>query len=194
MTGRRLSPWVFPSLGLGPDDTIVTMGDERPGRDDFERLHPSLGSYLVGEWISAHETRDLLQELWLELTGEAVSLGPHPIPIEARMRPIIAAFAEERLVLWGPIRVGVTEPAIFPDKAGTKERPQPVMQTTWIEIVLLDDDGAPIGGEEYRVTLPDGAVRSGRLDDRGFARLDGIEAGVCDVTFPRIDGREWGRA
>jgi hypothetical protein len=193
MSGRRVSSWVFPSLGLGPDDIIVTMRDASPDRADFERLHPSLGGYLVNAWISLHESRALLEELWLELTGEAVSLGAHPTPFEARVGPVVAALAEERLLLWGPIRAGVTAPAVFPEQGGGTDRPQPAVRTTWIEIMLVDDEGAPVGGEEYRLTLPDGAVVSGRLDERGFARIDGIEAGLCDVTFPRIDGREWGR-
>ena len=186
MTWQRLSPWVFPSLGRGPDDVLVTTADDPPPRDDFERLHPSLGYYLVNEWISAPEPRDQLAALWLELTGEDL------VPSEAGARKLVALIEDERLYLWGPIRAGVTEPAVFPGHLGGKDRPQPELETTWIEIVLLDEQGAPVGGEEYRITLPDGAVRTGRLDERGFARLDGITHGVCDITFPRIDGREWG--
>jgi hypothetical protein len=31
------------------------------------------------------------------------------------------------------------------------------------------------------------------LDANGLLRVDGIDpAGICDVEFPDIDGREWG--
>jgi uncharacterized Zn-binding protein involved in type VI secretion len=61
----------------------------------------------------------------------------------------------------------------------------------WIEIELVDIDGRGVGGEEYVIELPDGSTRRGRLDDCGKARLDGIAAGVCTVSFPRLDADAW---
>lgn len=49
-------------------------------------------------------------------------------------------------------------------------------------------------GEPYELTPVDGSRRSGQLDVRGTARLDGIEAGVCVVSFRQIDGKVWDRA
>ncbi len=108
MTWQRLSPWVFPSLGRGPDDVLVTIADDPPPREDFERLHPSLGYYLVNEWISAPEPREQLAALWLELTGEDL------VPSEAGARKLVALIEDERLYLWSPMRAGVTEPPMFP--------------------------------------------------------------------------------
>jgi type VI secretion system secreted protein VgrG len=66
-------------------------------------------------------------------------------------------------------------------------------KTHWIEIELLDEDGKPVPGEEYKVTLPDGStVASGTLDGKGKARVDGIDAGSCKVTFPNLDKESWG--
>jgi type VI secretion system secreted protein VgrG len=63
---------------------------------------------------------------------------------------------------------------------------------SWIEIKLIDEDGAPVPGERYVVTLPDGkVVASGTLDSEGFARVDNIDPGNCQVTFPDRDGRSW---
>jgi hypothetical protein len=60
-------------------------------------------------------------------------------------------------------------------------------QTHWIGIELKDDDGNPIPGEEYQVKLPDGSIKSGRLDDQGKARVENIpEGGTAEVIFPRI--------
>jgi type VI secretion system secreted protein VgrG len=64
-------------------------------------------------------------------------------------------------------------------------------QTSWIEIQLLDSDDQPLAGEPFEITLPDGSLASGTLDEDGLARLDGIEPGNCEVTFPRLDGRDW---
>ena len=64
-------------------------------------------------------------------------------------------------------------------------------KTSWIEIKLLDVDGEPVPGEPYRVTLPDGSVAEGTLDDKGFARIESFEPGNCKVTFPRRDKAAW---
>ena len=63
--------------------------------------------------------------------------------------------------------------------------------TTWIEIRLVDQDGKPVGGQKYRVTLPDGRKVSGVLDKYGAARINGFAPGECTVCFPDIDQREW---
>ena len=63
---------------------------------------------------------------------------------------------------------------------------------SWIEIELVDQDNKPVPGERYRVTLPDGAtLAEGTLDEKGFARVDGIDPGTCKVTFPNLDKSSW---
>ena len=66
-------------------------------------------------------------------------------------------------------------------------------QTThWIEIVLVGEDGKPIAGEPYQITLPDQSVASGTTDGNGSARVDGIpDAGSCQITFPKRDQEAW---
>ncbi len=65
---------------------------------------------------------------------------------------------------------------------------------SWIEIELVDDDGKPAPGEEYRVTLPDNTVTSGTLDEKGYAKITGIDPGNCKVTFPNLDKEAWEKA
>ena len=65
-------------------------------------------------------------------------------------------------------------------------------KTHWIEIELVDEDGNPVPGEEYQITLPDGStVASGTLDAKGKARVEGIDGGTCKVTFPNQDKSAW---
>jgi hypothetical protein len=62
---------------------------------------------------------------------------------------------------------------------------------TWIAIRLIDDRGDPVPYAPYQVTLPDGSVMSGSLDDQGMIRFDEIDPGECLVSFPEIDAKEW---
>lgn len=71
------------------------------------------------------------------------------------------------------------------------ERATKAQDKTFIEIKLVDESGAAVVGERYEVTLPSGRVRHGALDQDGFARIDRIDEGTCDVTFPNLDGRRW---
>lgn len=64
---------------------------------------------------------------------------------------------------------------------------------TWIEFRLLDFEGNPIGGKQYRIKLPGGAIQAGVLGRSGSVRLDGIEPGTCTITFPEIDADAWER-
>jgi type VI secretion system secreted protein VgrG len=62
----------------------------------------------------------------------------------------------------------------------------------WIEIELVDEDGNPVPGEPYRITLPDGTtVADGTLNEKGWARVDNIDPGTCQVTFPNLDKDAW---
>ena len=69
------------------------------------------------------------------------------------------------------------------------------MKTSWIEIEMVDEEDQPVPGMAYRITLPDGeTVAQGTLDEKGFARVNGIEPGTCQITFPKLDKDAWERA
>lgn len=66
------------------------------------------------------------------------------------------------------------------------------VQEYTVELQLLDQDDTPVAGAEYRLTLPDGSVRTGTLDDRGLARVQGLRSpDPCTVSFPEFDGPSW---
>jgi type VI secretion system secreted protein VgrG len=66
---------------------------------------------------------------------------------------------------------------------------------SWIEIKLIDEQNNPVPGEPYSVILPDGeTVASGTLDDKGFVRIEGIDPGSCQITFPQRDTEAWKKA
>ncbi len=67
----------------------------------------------------------------------------------------------------------------------------PEKEKTWIEIKLEDEEGNPVPGEFYRVTMADQTVAEGTLDGDGRARVEGIDPGSCKVTFPNLDKSVW---
>jgi hypothetical protein len=64
-------------------------------------------------------------------------------------------------------------------------------ETTWIELELLDAEGKPVPNEQYKITFPDGVVKYGRLDSDGKARIEKLQPGSCQVTFPNRDEEVW---
>jgi type VI secretion system secreted protein VgrG len=69
-------------------------------------------------------------------------------------------------------------------------RPDPA-RTHWIEIEMEDQDEHPAAGVAYQIRLPTGHLASGYLDQHGKARVEGTDAGACEVSFPQLDGHDW---
>ena len=67
-------------------------------------------------------------------------------------------------------------------------------KNSWIEIELVDEDDKPVAGEPFKVTLPDGSVFPGTLNEKGFYRIEGIDPGTCQITFPNLDKDAWEKA
>jgi type VI secretion system secreted protein VgrG len=86
-----------------------------------------------------------------------------------------------------PIKaLSFTQPSHKPKSPTNKEK------KSWIEIELVDEDGDPVAGERYRVTLTDGkTLAEGSLDEHGRARVENIDPGNCKITFPNLDGDSW---
>jgi hypothetical protein len=64
-------------------------------------------------------------------------------------------------------------------------------KASWIEIELVGEDDKPIPGEKYRITLPDGTVDEGTLDQNGWVRVEGFVSGQCGISFPGLDAAAW---
>jgi uncharacterized Zn-binding protein involved in type VI secretion len=65
---------------------------------------------------------------------------------------------------------------------------------SWIEIELVDQDGEPVPYELYNVRLPEGSSVQGCLDEKGLGRIEGIDSGTCQISFPNRDAKDWKRA
>lgn len=60
----------------------------------------------------------------------------------------------------------------------------------YLEIRLVGRDGKPRKDEPFTVTLPDGSTKDGQLDANGYARIDDVPPGRCQVKFKNIKGVE----
>lgn len=77
-------------------------------------------------------------------------------------------------------------------KSSPTSSPEEKKKTSWVEVKLKDEQGNPVPGEKYRITLPDGStLAEGTLDENGYAKVDNIDPGNCKITFPNRDGRSW---
>jgi len=53
----------------------------------------------------------------------------------------------------------------------------------WITLTVVDQNGHPVFGTSYEVTLPGNQVVKGRLPTGGVVILRGFEKGLCEVKF-----------
>jgi len=77
-----------------------------------------------------------------------------------------------------------------PSQPGS-EPPSKPQGDAWIEIELLDPANLRFPST-LRFTPPSSGASSPKFE--GFVRVEGLEAGLCGIEFPEIDGREWGVA
>jgi hypothetical protein len=57
----------------------------------------------------------------------------------------------------------------------------------FIEIKYVDEYGRPGKDMKYRVFLPNGEVREGKLDGDGYAKIENVPPGPWNVEFPEAD-------
>jgi hypothetical protein len=66
-----------------------------------------------------------------------------------------------------------------------------VEPSDYIDLVLVDETGTPLANQDYLITLPDGSIRHGSVDSEGQAKVTGITAGLCEISFPNLDAQDW---
>ena len=52
-----------------------------------------------------------------------------------------------------------------------------------IEIILKDEDGKVIKDKKYKITLPSGEIKNGKLDNNGTAKIENISPGQVKVSI-----------
>src|SRR6266446_2424882 len=130
-------------------------------------------------------------------SGGAAGVGPGASPISPT-KPKVAEIADnskpgskntyenQRAVMPPSELAALNAPWHDPNSEENKDKKH------WIAIKLEDEEGKPVPGEQYRITLPDGeTLAEGSLDEKGEAKVENIDAGNCKVTFPNLDKEAW---
>lgn len=84
-----------------------------------------------------------------------------------------------------PIPPAPPLPATSPTPPGEE------LPLTTLEVVVVDDAGAPLGNVRYEVKDPSGKVHEGTTNPEGVIRMDGLPAGTCEVSLPDLDEMDW---
>ena len=72
---------------------------------------------------------------------------------------------------------------IYGEVFGKKQESKLLMFKDWLEIQGEDADGKPMANRDYVIKLPDGSEKKGKLDQDGFARVEGISPGKCEIEI-----------
>jgi hypothetical protein len=185
--------WLRTRLG---DDLVVRAprigGAHAGGASDAETPFPTVFLRLeLTDWLfdTSRGNRAMLMEMYRELVGHdpfAVR-GVTDGDLHRTVLPILlSAFEDGRLLAFRRARrrTLVDLPSVEPEATDEPVKDEAV---DWIEIEVLDDQDQPMPGATYVLTLADGSVRRATLDSSGHARLEGIPAGNCTLTFPKLD-------
>jgi len=167
----------------------------RPLTAEEEPFEYLPGAPVISHWLQDTHSRQAALEMYQAAYGNAPSrtVGFDQSKL---VRQIEEAFRRRILLCLRITRKtysGKSETAEESPKSSTPP-PAPRRSTpvrAWIAIELVDDKGKPIPNERFRIELPDGSFAEGNLDVGGHARLNDIDPGTCQVTFPDRDGKEW---
>jgi hypothetical protein len=78
---------------------------------------------------------------------------------------------------------GAEEPLLGPDSRGEAGP----TSKSWIGLVLVDQDGAPVPNRPYRVVKPDATPQDGTLDSHGTAMVRDLDPGNCQIWCPYVE-------
>ena len=62
--------------------------------------------------------------------------------------------------------------------------------TDWIEFLVTDGEGRPLGDIRYEARLTNGTLQTGRTTKSGLVRFEGLPGGECQFRLPDYDAEE----
>ncbi len=203
VTFRKVNRW-HREVGVRSEYWLIVRGWDLQ-KDEVTLENPFRIRAEIGRWCRNPSMRAVVLAMYREAYGATLPVQRTAARANWLEERLVAAFERKVLVV-------LTRPAWdAPPRAEDEEededeaenetplerRPRDPGRTldgpkkTWVEIKLVDQDGAVVPNERYRITLPDGTVKEGALDEDGWMRESGIDPGDCLITFPDIHYEEW---
>jgi hypothetical protein len=175
-------------------DFIVARWRPRSAEAKDQQYMPD--SAVISRWLQGMRSRQMALEMYEAAYGHAPRemTGFDDIQLARRLEE---AFRRRKLICLRVLRKLESGNSSEIEASSTTPPPPPppprrsTKPTTWIAIELVDDQGKPIPRERFRIELPDGSFVEGQLDAGGRARLDDLDPGTCQITFPDMDAKEW---
>jgi hypothetical protein len=152
---------------------------------------------VISSWLDDVSLQGSMSAMYESALGMPAGKMLAPNRKQEIIRQLQGAFQRRILICLRATRVVPGAKSEEGEKAAPPPAPPPPRPTktkTWIEIELVDDKGKPVVGERYRIVLPDGSQEEDHLDGHGCARINNLDPGECQISFPDIDGREWSPA
>jgi hypothetical protein len=186
----------------GEEWVVIRAYDQTPGEECFEDLY--LIPYAISQWRRDAVHWAHVLEMYQAAYGFDAAIRRWTERVPWLERRVADAFQQGVLLLVHPVMEKLPgfhkdESAVTLDyleehkrkKDAQKKQSLLLPKKTWVEIKLVDQDGVVVPNERYKVTLPDGTIKEGRLDENGWMRESGIDPGTCVITFPDIHYEEW---
>jgi hypothetical protein len=180
--GKRKT-WRLP----GPLGGYVVVSGDEPSPRGFARVSSLFVTCRLDGWLSTSASAGVLEDV-ARVLGWTSSPGRRTGESRAALKRLLAAaFDRGELVALQARPRAVPLP--FPEEpTAPPPEPEAVEELTFVAIQLVDTDNQPVAHARYRLTLPDGGVREGRLSANGYVRVDRIPHGRCQVEFPGLGG------
>lgn len=177
--------------GLMDEYLVVRAAEVHPGEEENRIAAESVLWRLRG-WRGDFAAERTLLDVY-EALGGRMRLGLSSLErrsfLEQVWTEVEEAFRTERLAL-----VQLPRPVFIPldrEEVDDSEWEAPSEPTSWVGILLEDEEGEPVPSQRVRIKLADGSMRESVSDDKGRIRLDGIPAGNCQLEFVGIDASDW---
>lgn len=185
----------------------MTSSNRSPARDDLVFVLASRGAdaralprrLAVELFEATHPAHHASGLALADVAALGAALGGSLVDDAASLRDrVVRALLDGRVVALregrGPRRAAAVAPEAPPEEAPLAPA-APRETKTWITLRLIDDADPPwpVARARYRIKLPDGTVREGRLDAMGTAHLEDLDPGTCEVSFPDYDRGAWAR-
>jgi hypothetical protein len=175
--------------------TLVLRDDVLPEEEPLVE-HPLFAAAYLRDWLFGEGGRRFARErvldLYRALSGfdPFFAAGSSEAAIELDVLPALAAALEDGSIV--SLRVDV--PEVFVPK-GLEADVEPLgpedaaeEELTYIEVEIVDQDGNPVAGRAYTLTLPDGTKQTGRVPTSGILHVGDLEPGSGQIDFNVDDG------